>query len=268
MILIIYAIFISHISLIIQNLVTIDNVIAAAIFNQVTDPNTWRNLSHVNRATYRVSKLLLVEKCIIPDKGNIDNFIKLLNIFPHNKINKCDISKITYYVLPNNIKYGQTYIFETLGFLSHIYNVKSNIDDPTKTMCRTLFLGTTSIYKETQYLSESLSVFREHYKDDSLKLKINYITIKLHHIKINQGQLIPFLIKRHGQAWKWSNSGILLSDMNYYQGVRHGPCKTFRANSTLRYNYIYDNSKIIYFEMWNKKGNRILNPYCKHQIKL
>ena len=101
------------------------------------------------------------------------------------------------------------------------------------------------------YITEELLEYREYYKTE---IKNN--------LKIKIGQIIKKGISgstsvRHGLYQKWSDQGILLAELNYNKGFRHGLCKTFRANGTMRYNYVYDNGKIIDRSLWNKKGNRI-----------
>jgi len=249
LIILLYVILSVYIYSIFINVPKIDNVIAAAILNQISDHITWRSFSHVNRVTFRVSKILL-RQVNITGLTKIKHYIKHFDKFTEH-INIHDITRMIHYELHGKL-YGPVYIYDTNDQLNHIYSVKYKNSD-NKTICRTYCPGTNLLEKETMYITDELIEYREWYKTE---IK-NDNTIK-NNIKIKIGKIITgLIILRHGLYQKWSDRGILLAELNYNKGFRHGQCKTFRANGTMRYNYVYDNGVIISRSLWNKKGNRI-----------
>ena len=187
----------------------------------------------------------------------IKQYIKHFNKFTEH-INIHDITRIVHSELYGKL-YCPVYIYDTNNQLNHIYSVRSK-NDNNKTMCRTFYPGTNQLEKETVYITDELIEYREWYKTEIKNGKTeikNDNTIK-NNIKIKIGKIITgLIILRHGLYQKWSDRGILLAELNYNKGFRHGQCKTFRANGTMRYNYVYDNGVIISRSLWNKKGNRI-----------
>ena len=111
-------------------------------------------------------------------------------------------------------------------------------------MCRTLYPGTTILKIEIKYISDELNKYREWYRSGIIKTKLCRVKDK-----------------RNGLCQKWSDKGILLSEQNYKNGIKHGTYKTYRANGKIRYNYVYDNGQIIVSELWNKRGKLIRAMY-------
>lgn len=213
--------------------INLDNVVIAAIFNQIKDPDIWRRFSHVNKITYRVSKILLRKKTVEKLKDNIPFF--------EDQINKHDISKVIYYELPSGKRYGPIFIYDINNELFHMYSTRSKDYNNNKTMCRTFYPGTFVLEKEKKCYIDETFEYKEYYRNGNIKLKLRK---KLNNI-------------RHGLCQKWSEKGTLLSEINYKLGQRHGTCKTFRANGSIRYNYIYDNGQLIFREIWNKRYKKI-----------
>ena len=227
-------------------------MVALAIFKQIENSCDWRNFSHVNKTTYRISKLLLKK---IDKKSKYYKFFKdiSLNPFPYFQEQMVihDIKRIQYDRLPNRKPYGPIYIFDINNDLHHQYFVKNyySENDSNKTMCRTLYPKTGDLQKETIYSTKNINEYIEWYKNSQMKTKINRIMLK------NGSQ------QRHGKTQKWAKNGTLVSEKNYDHGRLHGEYKTYRANGTMRYSKIYENGKVIFHEFWNRNGNKIINEY-------